>query len=173
MFSRQWSKQVDVRAFLVFQRIQRSYNTFVVLSVLVSGLAVSALTFSEFHPPNSGLLQASEGLLCSSAITAVISAVVATMLGFQFEGLEMATRRDLTVAWVPLVLLDLSILEFLFGMVCWYLGKSGYWRGSLMATQFAFLIALCLAFSIWTWYYMSKRWGLEKEETQAAVTRCG
>jgi hypothetical protein len=170
MSSRQWDKQVDVRAFLVFQRIRRFYNTFVVLSVLISGLAISALTFSEFHPTNSGLIRTSEGFLCSSAITAVISAVVATMLLFQFEGLETPTRRDLAVAWGPLVLLDLSIIEFLLGMVCWYFGKSAYWRGTLMATQFAFLMAICFALSIWMWFYMRKRGGLGKAESQAAAT---
>jgi ABC-type xylose transport system permease subunit len=170
MRSLRWGKQLDIRAFLVFQRIQRFYSTFVVLAALISGLAVAALTFSEFHPTSSGLIQTSEGFLCSSAITAVISAVVATMLLFQFEGLEKATRRDLAVAWAPLVLLDLSILEFLLGMVCWYSGKSAYWRGALMATQFAFLMVVCFTLSIWMWFYMSKRGGLGKEETQAAAT---
>jgi hypothetical protein len=88
MRSLRWGKQLDIRAFLVFQRIQRFYSTFVVLAALISGLAVAALTFSEFHPTSSELIKTSEGFLCSSAITAVISAVVATMLLFQFEGLE-------------------------------------------------------------------------------------
>jgi hypothetical protein len=99
MSSSKWNRVVDGRAILVFHRIQRFYKTFVVLSALISGLAVAALTFNEFHVVNSGLIHASEGFLCSSAITAVVSAVVATMLLFHFEGLESVTRRDLAIAW--------------------------------------------------------------------------
>jgi hypothetical protein len=132
---------------------------FMVLVALISGLTVAALTFSEFHPTSSGLIQASEGFLFSSAITAVIAAVVATMLLFQFEGLEKPTRRDLAVAWAPLVLVDLSVLEFLLGMVCWYYGKIAYWRGALMATQFCFLNGGLLGpFNIDVVLHEQKRW---------------
>jgi hypothetical protein len=82
---------------------------FMVLVALISGLTVAALTFSEFHPTSSGLIQASEGFLFSSAITAVIAAVVATMLLFQSEGLEKPTRRDLAVAWASYAAMNDSI----------------------------------------------------------------
>ncbi|KAL4993243.1 hypothetical protein BDV10DRAFT_29892 [Aspergillus recurvatus] len=171
MFSPRWGKQLDVRAFLVFQRLHRFYTTFVILAALVSGLALAALTFNEFHPAPSALIRTSEGFLCSSAITAVLSAVLATMLLFQFEGQEKATRIDLAIAWSPLVLLDLSILEFLIGIVCWYYGKSAYWRGALMATQFTFLIFGCVIVSIWMWFNMKEKGGLGKEETKALATK--
>lgn len=159
-----WGKQLDLRGFLVFKRLCRFYATFVVLGALVSGLALAALTFDEFHPTPSALIRTAEGFLCSSAITAVMSAVMATMLLFQFEALDRATRRDLAIAWVPLVLLDLAIIEFLVGVVCWYYGKTATWRGALMATQFAVLLGGCLIVSTWMWFNMKEKGGLGREE---------
>lgn len=163
-----WSKHLDVRAFLVFQRMQRFYNTFVILAALVSGLAIAALTFPEFRP-STGLSQVGEGFLCSSAITAVLAAVMASMLLFQFEGLERATRLDLAVSWMPLAFLDLSIIEFLIGVVCWYWGKNEHWRGALIATELFCLLGVCAWQSAWMWIRLSTKGGLGIEERQAAV----
>jgi hypothetical protein len=174
MFSPDWNKALDRRAFLVFQRIQRFYKTFVVLSALISGLAVAALTFDEFHGTSSGLIHASEGFLCSSAITAVVAAVVATMLLFQFEGLESVRRKELAIAWSPLILLDFSIIEFLVGMVCWYSSKNLQWRGALMATQLAGLMGLCLALSLWMlgmWFMLKETEGQTKPEKSVTTIK--
>lgn len=165
-----WHKHLDSRAFFVFQRIQRFYSTFVILAALVSGLAVAALTFNEFHS-STGLSLTGEGFLCSSAITGVVSAVLATMLLFSFEGLERASRLDLAVAWSPLVLLDLSVLEFLVGTVCWYVDKNVRWRGAIMATQLAVLLGFTLTLSAWMWFHMSKKGGLGREERESAITQ--
>ncbi|KAK1953630.1 hypothetical protein LY78DRAFT_708263 [Colletotrichum sublineola] len=163
-----WNKQLDIRAFLVFQRLLRFYNTFVVLAALVSGLAVAALTLPDFHP-SSGISLVAEGFLCSSAISAVLSAVMATMLLFAFEGIERASRVDLAVAWSPLVLLDISIVEFLLGMICWYWGKNAPWRGALMAVQLTWLMGFCVVLSIWMWFHLSRKGGLGIAERQVAT----
>jgi hypothetical protein len=116
MPSFRWNKELDRRAVLISRRIHRFYKTFVVLAALISGLAVAALTFNEFHPTNSGLIRVSEGFLCSASITAVVLAVATTMLLFQFEGVGKITRLDLAIAWSPLVLLDCSIVELFVGV---------------------------------------------------------
>lgn len=162
------AKILGVRAFLVFQRVQRFYSTFIVLSALVSGLALAALTFPEFHPSTGGI-HIAEGFLCSSAITSLLAAVIATMLVFVFEGVEQATRTDLAVAWLPLVLLDVSIIEFLVGIVCWYCGNNIHWRGALMATQLVGLLGVCIALSLWIWFHLLKKGALGKEEREATV----
>lgn len=163
-----WGKQLDVRAFLVFRRTQRFYSTFAILAALVSGLSVAALAFPEYHS-NDGHNQVSEGFFCSSAITSVISAVMGTMLLFSFEGVERACRVDLAVVWMPLILLDLSIVEFLVGMVCWYWDNNARWRGALMAAQLAVLLGFTIILSIWIWFQMSKSGGLGREEIEAAA----
>lgn len=151
-----WDKELGHAAILSFQRMQHFYKTFVVLAALISGLAVGALTFDEFHPTGSGLARVAEGFLCSAAVTAVISAVVATMLLFQFEGIRRITRRDFVIAWSPLTLLDISIVEFLIGMVCWYSSKNIRWRSAVMATQLAVLLGSCVVLSGWMmWKWQS------------------
>ena len=161
-----WSKQLEVPALLVFGRLQRVYSTFVVLAALISALSLAVMTFNEFHPTTSALSLAAEGVLCSSAMTAVIAAVAATMLMFLFEGHEKATRKDLIVAWMPLVFLDISVVEFLVGLVCWYSDKNKGWRAALMETQLAVLTAICVILAIWMWAFMQQPDGLGREKQE-------
>jgi hypothetical protein len=132
----------------------------------MSGLALASLTFDEFHPSDSTLIRAAEGCLTSSAVTAVISAMTATELLFHFEGFQKATRMDLAFAWLPLVLLDLSIVEFLVGLVCWYYGKSDRWRGTLMVAQSSSLLGGCIIVTIWIFFRMREKGGLGEKETK-------
>jgi hypothetical protein len=117
-------KNVDARALLIFQRLKRFCNTFNILAALISGLAIATLTLNEFYPCTTSIARSAEAFLCSSAMCAVISAMLSTMLLFRFEGHKTATRKELAIAWSPLVLLDWVILEFLFGLMLWYADKS-------------------------------------------------
>jgi hypothetical protein len=94
--------------------------------------------------------------------------MVSTMLLFKFEGRESATRKDLAIAWTPLVIMDLAIVEFLFALVLWYSGKNNRWRTALMSSQLAFLLGCCVWMSFWMWDTMSDKGGLGKEEARAA-----
>ncbi|KAG2019202.1 hypothetical protein GB937_005496 [Aspergillus fischeri] len=68
------SEDQRARGFLVFQRLQRFYKTFALLNGFISVAGATALSMEEFHPTSSSLASTSEGLLCSSIITAVMSA---------------------------------------------------------------------------------------------------
>ncbi|KAF2787135.1 hypothetical protein K505DRAFT_288497 [Melanomma pulvis-pyrius CBS 109.77] len=161
------NKNLDIRAFLVLQRLHRFYKTLNIVSALVAGLSLAVLTFDEFHPTQSGLVRAAEGLLCSSAFSSVTSVMTSTMLLFKFEGRESATRKDLAIAWTPLVLLDFAIVEYLFGLVLWYSGKNNEWRTALISSQLAFLLGCCVWLSFWMWDTMSGKGGLGKEEVKS------
>lgn len=161
------NKHLQTRGSIVFQSIIRFYSTFATLSALVGALSIGALTFPDFHP-SSGLIRIGEGLLCSSAVTAVLAAVMATMLMFTFEGFEGATRADLVVAWSPLVMLDVSILEFLVGVTCWYRGMHDDWRGVLMIAQLCLMLGGCVGYATWMWLRLGRKGGLGEEENRTA-----
>lgn len=91
-------KKLEPRALLVFRRLQRFFQTFNVVTALEAGLSLAVLSFAEFHPTTSRLARASEGFLCSSALTSVIAVMLATMLLFRFEGVRTASRKDLAIA---------------------------------------------------------------------------
>jgi len=165
------NKKLDARAFLVFQRLQRFYKTLNVVSALVGGLSLAVLSFPEFHPTQSSLARAAEGFLCSSALTAITSVMLSTMLLFRFEGHETATRKELALAWTPLALLDWAIVEYLLGLVLWYSGKNNRWRTAMMSAQMAVLLVYSMWMALWMWHTMSDKGGLGKEESQAAADR--
>ena len=163
------NKNLDIRAFLVFQRLQRFYKTLNVVSALAAGLSLAVLTFGEFHPTQSALIRAAEGLLCSSALSSVISVMTSTMLLFNFEGRQSATRKDLAIAWSPLVILDLALVEYMLGLIFWYSGKNTGWSTALLSSQFAILLGYCIWISIWMWMTMSNKGGLGGEEARATA----
>ncbi|SMY28582.1 unnamed protein product [Zymoseptoria tritici ST99CH_1A5] len=85
--------------FNVFQRLIRFSTTFLILTGLVSALSTGVLQFQEFHPTTTTLQRLAEGFFVSSTATAVIAAMLATMLLFRFEGYVQASRKDLCLAW--------------------------------------------------------------------------
>jgi hypothetical protein len=92
------------------------------------------------------------------------------MLLLLLEGAEKATQRDLAVAWSPHVFLDISIVEFLIRLVCWYSNTNTQWRGALMETQLATLLGTCILLSLWMWFSLDQRRGLGMEEAQIIIT---
>ena len=149
---------------MVFFRLQRFYKTFNVVSALVSGLSLAVLTFDEFHPTTSGQLQAAEGFLVSSAVTSVISIMLATMLLFRFEGHDTATRKELALVWIPLVLLDWAIVAFVVGLLLWYGEKNDIWRTTVLGVQTGALLAFVSCAAVWMWSTMSRTGGLGRIE---------
>ena len=152
---------------IVFLRLLRFYKSFIVLSALVGSLSLSVLNFSEFHPTLSSQARAAEGFLVSSASTSVIAGMLATMLPFRFEGQEAATRKDYVLAWLPLAILDWSIVAFLVGLLLWYGEKSNAWRTTFIGTQTAALLAFVCGIAAWMWFSMRRRGGLGKDEVQS------
>lgn len=164
-------KIVDHRANLVFARLIRFYKTFNIIATLLGGLALAVISFAEFHSHHEErLFYAAEGLLTSAALTAVVAITISTMLLFRFEGHQRPTRRDLLIAWSPLVLVDIVILEFAIGLVLWYAGKNKAWRGSIMGSQLAFLVTLVVLLAVWMWNSMSTRGGLGEEELRTTTS---
>jgi len=111
-------------------------------------------------------MAAAERLLCSSAVTAVVAVMLGTMLLFRYEGHEQPTRFDLAIAWTPLVLLDVSIVELLIGTVIWYGRKNRGWRAAIMSTQLAVLLGGTIVTASWMENTMSVAGGLGADEVK-------
>ncbi|SMQ54924.1 unnamed protein product [Zymoseptoria tritici ST99CH_3D7] len=90
-----WHHPVGPGSFIVFQRLIRFSTTFLILTGLVSALSAGVLQFQKFHPTTTSLQRLAEGFFVSSTATAVIAAMLATMLLFRFEGYVQASRKDL------------------------------------------------------------------------------
>jgi hypothetical protein len=60
--------------------------------------------------------------------------MLATMLLFRIEN-QRANRKELCLAWSPLVTLDWSILSFLAGLVTWCRDKNSGVRSSLVGSM--------------------------------------
>ena len=88
------SRLVGPHRVVIFHRIIRFYDNYILLSALMAGLSIGALQFSEFHPTATTATQAAEGLLTSAACSAVFAVMLAVMLSFHFEGQDSATRFD-------------------------------------------------------------------------------
>lgn len=70
-------------------------------------------------------------------MTAILSVMLSTMLLFTFEGHETATRKDLVIAWSPVLFLGFSIGESLLGLKFWYSGKNKGWIATMVGGQLA------------------------------------
>lgn len=152
------------RPFSVTQRLHRLYQTFNVAGAVLAALSLAVLTFDQSRPADSSMTRAAEDLLTSCALTSVVSAMTATMLLFKFDGCERTTRKDLVIAWPPLVLLDLAIVEFFLGLVFYCAAKNNLWRTSLLGTQLALLLGYCVWLSVWMWATKSDAGGMSSEE---------
>lgn len=138
------------------------------ISALTAGASVGVLSFSEFHPSTSSLARLAEGFLVSSAATAVIAIMLATMFLFRFEDQTYASNRlELALAWIPLLLLDWSIVAFLCGLVAWYAGKNSLWRVLLLSTNISVLMLVAAGVAFWMWRILRPPGGLGAEERKA------
>ncbi|KAL9601576.1 MAG: hypothetical protein Q9219_002410 [cf. Caloplaca sp. 3 TL-2023] len=153
------AEPLDQHRVIVFRRLVRFYDNFLLLSALTGGLSVGALQFSEFHPSATATDKAAEGLLTSSACSAVLAVMLAVMLNFRFEGYASVTRLDYGVAWTPLVLLDWSIVAVLMGLLCWYWGRSEGWRAGVMVGTVGAVLCFCVWVAWWMWFHMRPKTG--------------
>ncbi|KAK8087779.1 hypothetical protein PG997_002740 [Apiospora hydei] len=144
----------------------RFYQIFNIIATLLGGLSLAVLKFDEFHSEQeySHLVDASAGLMTNSAITAVVAVMTATMLLFKFEGHVDPTWMDLAISWVPLILVDIAILEFLVGMVLWYATKHSTASTAIISLQLGILLVGTIAMALWMWKMMRQEFGLGAEE---------
>jgi hypothetical protein len=130
----------------------------------VQKISIPDLTNQQFHPTRTQLQRIAEGFIVSSTAAAVISAMLGTMLLFRYEGYTSCTRKDLALAWSPLVMLDWSILAFLAGLVTWYKDKNPGWRADLVGVTVGVGLVYTLWVSVDMYFTIKRPGGLGKDD---------
>lgn len=124
----------------IFKRLLNTLPILNIVAALTAGSSVGALSFDDFHPSSTLLCHASEALFTSCAIAAVISIMLSTMLIFWFETVDSRLMGDYCLLWTPVILLDWSILAFLFGLAFWFADRNILWRAIFIGLQTGILL---------------------------------
>ncbi|KAJ4177108.1 hypothetical protein NW755_014040 [Fusarium falciforme] len=140
--------QPDTSSTIVFRRLLQYYDDFNTFAATLGVMSLTAMVF--------GVLQA-EDMGVRSQIASVASA---TMLQFTFEGCKQPSRMGKILAWTPLAMLDLVIIEFSAGVILWYTDKYPTWIATSVGVELSVLLGGLITMAIWAWITMSEPGGL-------------
>ncbi|KAI8648781.1 hypothetical protein NCS55_01486700 [Fusarium keratoplasticum] len=140
--------QPDTPSTIVFHRLLQYYDDFNTFAATLGVMSLTAMVF--------GVLQA-EDMGVRSQIASVASA---TMLQFTFEGRKQPSRMGKILAWTPLAMLDLVIIEFSAGVILWYTDKYPTWIATSVGVELSVLLGGLITMAIWAWITMSEPGGL-------------
>ncbi|KAK2035816.1 hypothetical protein LZ31DRAFT_537143 [Colletotrichum somersetense] len=135
----------------IFDRLRNSYANLNILSAtLGSGALLLLIHDSRGAGHSSGPLAAC--LLAGSVMTASFTITVTTMLSFQLQDAQEATSKEHAIAWVPIALVDVALIEFIIGLILWFIPRHSLWFLSFVGMHLAILlpITIGIAFHIWT-----------------------
>lgn len=146
--------------YALFLKIETLYQDFVCLAAVISILAGGALSFEEFRNSKSALLQSSEGHLCSAVATAVFSGVMTLILKFHSQSFAGITSVGRLIVWLPIILLELSMAQFLAGLGYWYCSRSSEEASCGIVIYIISLLITWIALSAWIFWRWSVRGSL-------------
>lgn len=149
-------------AYALFLKMETLYQDFVFLAAVISILAGGALSFEEFRNSKSGLLQISEGHLCSAAATAILSGIMTLTLKFHSQSFARVTSVGRLIVWLPIIFLELSMAQFLVGLGYWYCSRSSEQASRGMAVYITSLLLTWIALSAWIFRRRSVRCSLNR-----------
>ncbi|WQF90471.1 hypothetical protein CDEST_15485 [Colletotrichum destructivum] len=132
----------------VFHRLRSSYLS---LSFLAAALGTSALVLLIHEFPgdtlSSGPLAAS--FLASSVIVAFFTVAITTMLSFQFRDYQTPTSEDFAVAWAPIAMADFALVEFVIGLLLWFIPRHSWWSLLFVGVHLGVLILIMAEITLW------------------------
>jgi hypothetical protein len=135
-----------------YKRLRRSHHTINVMAMFLGCASLFVMSFGDYRPEASpGLLAVSAGLLTSAAITAVAALQITAMLLVHFEDCDDPGRYECAAAWLPVVLIDIVIIEFLVGLVVRCHATLGLWPAALLGCELTALMCISslVAFHLW------------------------
>ncbi|KAK1974571.1 hypothetical protein LZ30DRAFT_811624, partial [Colletotrichum cereale] len=134
----------------VFDRLRNSYANLGILSATLGSSALLLLIHdSRGVGFSSGPLAAC--LLAGSVVTASFTITMTTMLSFQLQDTQEATSKEHAIAWAPVALVDVALVEFITGLILWCIPRHSLWFLSFVSLHVAILllITIGIAFHIW------------------------
>jgi hypothetical protein len=127
------------------------------MAMFLSCASLSVTSFGGYRlEASSGLLAVSSGLLTSAVITAVVTLLVTAMLLVHFEDCDEPGRYECAAAWLPVVLIDIVITEFLVGLVVRCHATLGFWPAALMDFELAALMCVSSLVTFHMWRAMDQ-----------------
>lgn len=133
-------------------RLKQSYPTFDVIAMFKGCASLFVISFGDYrHEASPGLRDVLAGLLTSALMTAVVALLVTAMLLVYFQYCDAPGSYESVVAWLPVVLVDIVIIEFLIGLVVRCQATMGVWPAALMGCELAVLMAVSsmVVFHLW------------------------
>lgn len=119
-------------------------------------MALAILLFGDVRgdlrdgPLDDNAKQAAASLF--SVVAVSVSTITVTItLSFMFEQLRLPSKCDLIVAWIPPVLLDISIVKFLVGLGLWFSDAFAQPSSTATYTEPLFLVAATVLLAVWMW----------------------
>ncbi|KAF5010357.1 hypothetical protein FDECE_3473 [Fusarium decemcellulare] len=145
------------RSTSIFRRLLRYYDDFNTFAGLLGVMSLAAVIFGVVRADGVGTgLQIATGLLISSTITSITAITAATMLQFTLEGCEEPGCFEKVLAWLPLAMLSLVIMEFSAGLVFWYIDSCPAWIIRWAGVESSILLGGFVILTIWVWIQLSK-----------------
>ncbi|KAJ6436736.1 Sugar transporter STL1 [Purpureocillium lavendulum] len=114
--------------------LQRNFQALAITAPILGGMALILLTKDDFQQT-----------------TAVFVTVVSIMLSFVCRSGEEPTKTDTAVAWLPVVLMDLAVVEFLSGLAVWTFATHTPLRSTVLGLYLAILLGGTVTLAIWIW----------------------
>lgn len=156
-----FSSLAEAPSIIVFHRLLQYYDDFNAFAATLGIMSLTAMVFGVLQVEDMGVRsQTACRLLISATITSIAAIAFATMLQFTHEGCKQPSRTGKVLAWAPLVLLDIVIVEFSTGIILWYTDKYPTWIATSVGVELSVLLGGLLTVAIWAWITMSEPGGL-------------
>ncbi|RTE68039.1 hypothetical protein BHE90_017584 [Fusarium euwallaceae] len=127
--------QPDTPSTIVFHRLLQYYDDFNTFAATLGVMSLTAMVF--------GVLQAEDMGVRS-----------------QIACCKQPSRMGKILAWTPLAMLDLVIIEFSAGVILWYTDKYPTWIATSVGVELSVLLGGLISMAIWAWITMSEHGGL-------------
>ena len=119
------------------------------LSYCIAILSSAFLLLGNSGQEASRNVGISRWLFASAMLSSIISRVCSSMIKFYHSGTVTPKLSEAVIIWIPLISLDIALVEFSAGLNYWYLKTDSQLSCQLLAGYSSFLALCCASLSFW------------------------